>query len=433
MFHWRRRWCEIPILIARKQGGYRHLYSLCFFLLAAAFILDPPLEVFQGFIRILLSPGNLITDYIAVGGLGAAFFNSGTVGLVSVLLLHRHGLKINGPVIAGIVTVCGFAFFGKTLFNSLPITIGALLYSRFMRVPFKNLAVTGLFATALAPLVSTLSFGMGFPVWRGILSGYLVGFVIGFIVPPLSAAFINFHQGYNLYNTGFVAGIIGMVATGLLRMFDLQVNTVSIISSGNNLLLSLPILFFCLILLLVGLRKNKWSFRHYHQLVKLSGRLHSDFVEACGFGVTLINMGLTGFISWCYIMIVGGQINGPTIGALFTIIGFSAYGKHLLNVIPIFIGAFLASVLNMHDPGSTVGVIVVLFGSTLAPIAGGYGGVAGVVAGFIHVSMSLNIGYLHGGMNLYNNGFSGGFVAAFLAPIFTLIKDSLKDRKNPTM
>ena len=29
----------------------------------------------------------------------------------------------------------------------------------------------------------------------------------------------------------------------------------------------------------------------------------------------------------------------------------------------------------------------------------------------------MNIGYLHGGMNLYNNGFAGGLVAAVLVPI----------------
>ncbi len=364
-----------------------------------------------------------MTDYIAIGGIGAAFFNSGVVGLSSVLLLRGYEVRISGAALAGIITVCGFAFFGKTLYNSLPITLGAWFYAYLNKKSFKELAVTSLYATALGPLVSTLSFGMGFPVWKGILAGYLAGFVIGLIITPLANAFFSFHQGYNLYNTGFAAGIIGMVATGLLRMFGLQVNTVSIVSSGNNLTLSVPLLLICLILLLVGLRKNRWSFRNYHRLVKLPGRLRTDFIETCGYGLTLINMGLMGFISWCYIMIAGGQINGPTIGALLTIIGFSAYGKHLLNTIPIFIGAFIASVLNMHDPSNTVDVIAVLFGSTLAPIAGSFGPLAGIAAGFIHVSMALNIGYLHGGMNLYNNGFSGAFVAAFLTPLFTMVQE----------
>jgi len=36
--------------------------------------------------------------------------------------------------------------------------------------------------------------------------------------------------------------------------------------------------------------------------------------------------------------------------------------------------------------------------------------------------MVMNVGAVHGGMNLYNNGFSGGFVAAFLVAIITSLK-----------
>ena len=34
------------------------------------------------------------------------------------------------------------------------------------------------------------------------------------------------------------------------------------------------------------------------------------------------------------------------------------------------------------------------------------------------MSLISNTGYLHGGMNLYNNGFTGGFVAAVLVLLF---------------
>ena len=30
-----------------------------------------------------------------------------------------------------------------------------------------------------------------------------------------------------------------------------------------------------------------------------------------------------------YVLIVGGQLNGPTLGGIFAVIGFGAYGKHL--------------------------------------------------------------------------------------------------------
>ena len=38
------------------------------------------------------------------------------------------------------------------------------------------------------------------------------------------------------------------------------------------------------------------------------------------------------------------------------------------------------------------------------------------------MTMTMNISYLHAGMNLYNNGFSGGFVAAALVPLLNEIR-----------
>ncbi len=42
----------------------------------------------------------------------------------------------------------------------------------------------------------------------------------------------------------------------------------------------------------------------------------------------------------------------------------------------------------------------------------------------------MNVGMLHGGMNLYNNGFSGGFVAALLVPIFDSLNRKKRRRKT---
>ncbi len=414
----------------RRQGSYAHLYAFCALMVLTAFLLDSPARVMEGFVRILISPSNLITDYIEIGGLGAAFFNSGIIGLATVFLLHLSRVEMNGAALAGILTVCGFAFFGKTLYNSIPITFGVYLYCLFKKVPFKEVVVTGLFATALGPLISELSFGLGLTPWKGILAGCIAGIVIGLIVIPLANAFFNFHQGFNLYNTGFTVGIIGMFATGILRMFNLQVDTVLIVSSGNNATLSIFLLALFAVIFLAGLFYNGWSFKNYQQLLGFSGRLRTDYVQQCGYGITLMNMAIMGLLAWSYIILIGAQINGASIGALFTILGFSAYGKHPVNTIPIFLGAFTASVLNIHDPTGTVAVIAVLFGSTLAPIAGRFGIIAGIIAGFIHVSVTLNVGYLHGGMNLYNNGFSGGFVAALMVPLCVMITEKFNLRKG---
>lgn len=103
--------------------------------------------------------------------------------------------------------------------------------------------------------------------------------------------------------------------------------------------------------------------------------------------------------------------------------GFSAYGVHLRNSIPIVLGVYLTSFLTGGDPNSASVLLTTLFGTTLAPIAGYYGPVAGLLAGGLHMALVSNVGFLHGGINLYNNGFSGGFIAAFLVPILdSLVK-----------
>jgi hypothetical protein len=136
-----------------------------------------------------------------------------------------------------------------------------------------------------------------------------------------------------------------------------------------------------------------------------------------GLPISLINMGINGLIALSYILIIGGDLNGPVIGGLFTIVGFGAFGKHPRNIIPIFIGVFLGSITkvwNIQDPQIQ---LAALFGTTLAPLAGEFGWIIGIVAGFIHSSVVLNVGYLHAGFNLYNNGFAGGIVAAVLVPV----------------
>ena len=48
---------------------------------------------------------------------------------------------------------------------------------------------------------------------------------------------------------------------------------------------------------------------------------------------------------------------------------------------------------------------------------------AGILAGYLHSSVALNVGIVYGGMNLYNNGFAGGIVAIFLVPVIQSISD----------
>ena len=99
--------------------------------------------------------------------------------------------------------------------------------------------------------------------------------------------------------------------------------------------------------------------------------------------------------------------------------GFSAFGKHARNIIPIMAGVVLGGVFmhwRINDPAVQ---LALLFGTTLAPISGYFGWPFGLLAGFLHSSVVLHAGTPVEGVNLYNNGFSGGLLAIVLYPLLT--------------
>ena len=86
--------------------------------------------------------------------------------------------------------------------------------------------------------------------------------------------------------------------------------------------------------------------------------------------------------------------------------------------------------LTSTELSSTSFLLTALFGTTLAPVSGHYGVIAGVLAGSLHMVIVTNISYLHAGMNLYNNGFSGGFTAAIIVPLLEVFFFHKSKRKN---
>ncbi len=132
-------------------------------------------------------------------------------------------------------------------------------------------------------------------------------------------------------------------------------------------------------------------------------------------------MGVNGLIAMGVILLTGGDLNGPTVGGVLTIVGFSAFGKHAGNIVPIMAGVVLGSFV-MHSSVSSGAVqLAMLFGTTLAPISGYFGWPYGVLAGFLHSAVVLYAGTPVAGLNLYNNGFSGGLLAIILYPTIVAI------------
>ena len=402
--------------------------SLVFFtlsMIAAALHVNTPGEILRGSLAILLSPANLVTDYFHIATPGAALFNAAIMAIQAIVMVKICKYEFNGMVVAAIFTLAGFSLFGKNLYNSFPIILGVYAYCRHKKTPFCEQIAVALFGTALAPLVSEVSFNFGLPPSAGIPLGVLCGFVAGFIMPVLAKHFAGFHKGYSLYNIGFTAGIIGTFFIAVFRCFGIEVDTVYRVSSGHNKPMAIYLYALFAAMLALGLALWLRGPRNLRALFKDSGH-RSDFIKKYGDGPVFINMALLGFLTVTYILLVGGQLNGPTIGGVFTVVGFGAWGKHPKNVLPLLAGIFLAAHFSVHDTSSTAALLAALFGTTLAPLCGYFGPLAGLIAGGLHIALTTNITFLHAGMNLYNNGFSGGFVAALLVPIL----EKLAERRD---
>ncbi|SCY83067.1 DUF1576 domain-containing protein [Alkaliphilus peptidifermentans] len=410
------------IIVINEDIKYKIMTAFAVFVLISSLVFNSPREIFDGLLSILVDPSILVSDYMAIGNIGAALFNSGALMIIAIVIAKKNRVDMNGTTMAAVLTVGGFALFGKNLYNVWPIIMGVYFYCKYKNEKFNKFILIALFGTALAPLVSQISFGLGFPILIAVILGNIFGLVAGFVLPALAHHFIKFHQGFNLYNIGFTAGMVGTFFMAVLRAFGVENERRLVIAEGYNQILGIYLALIFIAMFILGFVLNKNSLRGYKRLLKRTGRLVQDFVILDGFGLSLINMSILGIITTGYVLMVRGQLNGPIIGGIFTIVGFGAFGKHLKNVLPVIIGVFLASLIMTWEVNTTGPLLAALFGTTLAPIAGEFGWKSGVVAGFLHMAMVMNVGYLHGGMNLYNNGFSGGMVAAVLVPILEALK-----------
>lgn len=389
-----------------------------------ALILRSPVELIQDLKDIALERDVLLIDYIALVGLAGAILNVAIVGLMSIFLLYISKRKIDGIAIASIYTVMGFAFIGKNIINIIPIYLGGLVYCKHRDVDLKEIVVTLIFVTTLAPLVSELMFHLGLKPTYGIIAGGLVGILIGYIVSPLASHMVNFHKGYSIYNIGFVGGIMGTVAIALLRSFGIEIERQLLVTGDYHS----PILYFTLAfsLFLIGMAffRTENPKGKYGELAGEKGKLSGDFMEKYGEGAILINMGIVGLIGLAYVLVSRGNLDGITASGILTMMGFAANVKHARNILPVMLGVFLAGHITGADTASSALIIAGLYGTTLAPIVSDFGNLAGVVAGFLHLALGANVIGLHSGVHLYNNGFAGGFVAASMLPLLVMMRKS---------
>lgn len=403
-------------------------YATTFILVGLA--MDGPGDVVRGISAILTSRDTLLTDYFGIAGIGGSLVHAGILTLLACALYHHVRAPISGASLACLFLLLGFGLFGKNLLNVWFIVAGVWIYTRFRGEPFANHINTAFFGAALAPVVTEILFSTVLASAIRVPLAVVTGLLISFILPSAAAQLSKAHMGFALYNVGFTAGLIGVLVVALLTSYELVPKPVFIWTTGHNLQLGIFMGVMFSSLMLLGLAIDRSAPGRLKLVLRSSGQAPSDFIALVGLGAALLNIGLTGFLAMAYILAIGGDINGPVIAGLLSVAGFGAFGKHPFNIAPVMLGVMLGSLAKPWGIADPSIQLAALFSTNLAPVSGHFGWRWGTLAGYIHSSAALSVGSVHGGLNLYNNGFASGIVASVLVPVIIAINEVQARRRN---
>ena len=413
---------------AHLLRGVMIAFTAAFFV--AALIAPDRADMLNGLWRIQILPAQLTKDYFLteLGGLSASMLNTALVAVICTALTFLPGAKLTGATALGWFLTVGFGTYGMNPLNMLPLMLGVFLYAKLKRRPFAEFINFALFSTGVSPIITQVL--LYYPdaasgprvTPLGLFLALAVGAVVGCAMPALCAHSQNFHKGYDLYNAGPAAGFMcfALFAT-LYRTLGVEAPVIAAtLGDGHRLFVNLFLGTLFALCLLAGLAVNGGP-GDYGRLLADSG-YRVDFTQKYSAGSCLINLGAYGLYILLYYNLIGATFTGPTMGAVLCMVCCFASGATPRNTLPILLGYGLMGIL--HRLGVTAFpvngqalVVGLCFASGLAPLAGEFGFLAGVGAGFAHAILVTSVPAIHGGFNLYNGGFTAGIVCFVLVPV----------------
>lgn len=434
------------------------LFTAMFFVMSVVYGImnGQTADIIPGWIRILKTPAQCTQDMYGVSVVGT-YFNMGMCCLLMLLYIICCGGMdaVNSGTVAAFFLTVGFASWGMNVMNMLPLMLGMQVYALLKKKTPAQMMNLGIFATAIAPIMSEVVLRWPFYTAPGVegttgvaamnnLPIHPQGFIVAFIIailfccfyPALCAKAPNFHFGCDLFNAGPPAGFLCLMTIGFL----FKVTNVPLPSNGPGqssveifefVLVSYGLVF--LICFILGMILDKDALKNYGKLIQDSGH-GSDFIEKYGIGATLINFALYGaFILAFYTAMkfcFGAKYSGPIAGVIWCAYTWVAAGAHPGNVLPIGIGYVLISLVSTRlcpalgvgaEAGrlgmSTVGILIAFsYATGMAPISGKYGILWGILAGAMHFAIVTLIPLQYDFFNFYNGGFTAGVVSFVLIP-----------------
>ena len=411
------------------------------------FILTPNMaNIAEGFRLQQAATGMLdLNTFMIVGegNIGVPFINAGLLLIIVMLTYLFTGTTINGGTIAAAFMVFGFGFCGKTLWNVWPLFFGVILHALVNKKKISTVTGLAWFSAALSPLVSIISMytrfdgtstmgeaaqmtggALGLAIVLGLIAGYLVAVFASFLPEK--------HNGLTLYNAGMAAGLTGFFIFSLMKTLGIAhagpSHEYPNIANGALIACIAVLLIYLLVAGLLITAKEQGF------IDNIVTRLYSgSAVEQFGFGASLVNMAVAGFVVVIYWWLTKtANAHGPLFACLFTVVGFASNGISARTMIPIMAGVYCTSIIVGGTQGALQGkpflesafnyvgtknmLIAAVFGCGMAPVVYKHGALVGFLAGVMHSILVPNTGVLHGWMNLYNNGFCIGLVVTFFVP-----------------
>ena len=434
-----------------KQLSERSFLILFFYLfssafLIAAFCMPDRQQMIPGLLRIIQNPTLSSTNAFYIGGYAATFLNMGLLGLICAALYSIPGDKPNHEAVLVTLLTIGFGSWGIHILNIWPTMMGVVLYCIVKKKPLGNYTNLMMLTTGLAPFISEIlvrypyDYVVSISLPR-ILLAFLVGIPAGFTIPAGLRNAPNVHKGLTIYSAALPVGMAAFLMQSVLyRVMGVEIpDAVSELSVASPVIVNTfcSILFgLCiLVAILMGCRLKEYL------TLLFDPKLVTNFSATYGNRVMLMNVGVFGFFILGYYNLIGAQFNGVTFGVIFCMLCTCNAGSHPANVLPIMLGyALISWLFQLAAPfahgdftlyiNAQAIVVGLCYANGLSLLSDQYGWFWGMFAAMLHYCMVTTTPLVHGGMCLYNGGFTTGLVCLLLMPTLEKIVDPKLVRRS---
>lgn len=396
-------------------------------------------DMIPGLIRIIKNPTLSSTNAFSIGGYAATFLNMSLLGLICSVLYCIPGNKPNHEAVLVTLLTIGFGSWGIHILNIWPTMMGVVVYCLVRKKPLGNYTNLMMLTTGLAPFISEIlvrypyDYVVEISLPR-VLLAFAVGIPAGFTIPAGLRNASKVHRGLTIYSAALPVGMAAFLMQSVLY----RVMGVEIPASVSDLHVASPVIVntFCCILfgaIVLAARILGCRPKQYLRLL-LDPELVTNFSATYGNEVMLMNTGIFGFFILGYYNLIGAEFNGVTFGVIFCMLCTCNAGSHPANVFPIMLGyALISQLFHLVAPlahgnftqylNAQAIVVGLCYANGLSLLSDQYGWFWGMFAAILHFCMVTTTPLVHGGMCLYNGGFTTGLVCLLLVPTLEKIVD----------